>query len=73
LCVTWPVNSYASRWGAEYAMGQLSRFLTPEVQALFERVTPAADVDAAPGAEPVAPEAAGGLDLRALLRGRFGG
>jgi DNA helicase-2/ATP-dependent DNA helicase PcrA len=73
LCVTWPVNSYASRWGAEYAMGQLSRFLTPEVQALFERVTPAADADAAPDAAPVAPEAAGGLDLRALLRGRFSG
>jgi hypothetical protein len=54
-------------------MGQLSRFLTPEVQALFERVTPAADADAAPDAAPVAPEAAGGLDLRALLRGRFSG
>ena len=71
LCVSWPLNSYASRWGAEYAMGQLSRFFTPEVQALMERVTPAAD-DPAEGAAPE-PEPPGGLDLRALLRGRFGG
>jgi DNA helicase-2/ATP-dependent DNA helicase PcrA len=71
LYVTWPVNSYASRWGAEYAMGQLSRFFTPEVQELMERVTPAADGDAGPGAG--APEPAGELDLRAVLRGRFAG
>jgi DNA helicase-2/ATP-dependent DNA helicase PcrA len=72
LYVTWPVNSYASRWGADYAMGQLSRFFTPDVQALVERVTPAADgpTDDAP---PTAPDPAGALDLRALLRGRFGG
>jgi DNA helicase-2/ATP-dependent DNA helicase PcrA len=73
LYVTWPVNSYASRWGADYAMGQLSRFFTPEVQALFERVTPAADGgdEGEPEAAPAEPE--GRLDLRALLRSRFGG
>jgi DNA helicase-2/ATP-dependent DNA helicase PcrA len=73
LYVTWPVNSYASRWGADYAMGQLSRFLTPDVQALFERVTPAADADSAPADASPASAPPGGFDLRALLRGRFGG
>lgn len=71
LCVSWGLNSYASRWGADYALGQLSRFLSPEVQALMERVTPAADADASPAE--VAPEPPGGLDLRAILRGRFSG
>jgi DNA helicase-2/ATP-dependent DNA helicase PcrA len=70
LCVSWPMASYASRWGSAYDLGQLSRFFTPEVQALMERVTPAADPADAP--DP-APEPAGGLDLRAILRGRFGG
>ncbi len=73
LCVTWPVNSYASRWGAEYAMGQLSRFFTPEVQALLQRVTPAADGDPDAGPPPAAGDAPGALDLRAVLRGRFAG
>lgn len=72
LYVTWPVNSYASRWGAEYTMGQRSRFLTPEVEALMQRVTPASDA-AGDGGAAAAPEPAGGLDLRAVLRGRFGG
>ena len=69
LCVSWPMASYASRWGSAYDVAQLSRFLTPEVQALMERVTPAADAEP----EAPAPEPAGGLDLRAVLRGRFGG
>ncbi len=73
LCVTWPVNSYASRWGAEYAMGQLSRFFTPEVQALLQRVTPAADGDPDGAPPPAAGDAPGALDLRAVLRGRFAG
>ena len=69
LCVSWPMASYASRWGSAYDLGQLSRFFTPEVQALFQRVTPAGDgPEAAP---PAAPEPAGGLDLRAVLRSRF--
>jgi DNA helicase-2/ATP-dependent DNA helicase PcrA len=72
LCVSWPMASYASRWGSAYDLGQLSRFFTPDVQALMERVTPAADAEAedAAGADP---EPTGGLDLRAVLRGRFGG
>jgi hypothetical protein len=64
--------SYASRWSSAYDLGQLSRFVSPDVQALMERVTPAADGDGAEAAD-AEPEPAGGLDLRALLRGRFGG
>ena len=73
LAVTHPLAVYGSRWGSEYSIDQLSRFLDPGVCALMRRVaaspTPAGD---APAAEPPATEAAEPrLDLRALLRGRF--
>jgi DNA helicase-2/ATP-dependent DNA helicase PcrA len=73
LYVTFPVNGYASRWGAEYTMGQLSRFVTPDVEALMRRVTPAAEGGAGGVAPPPAAVPAPALDLRAVLRGRFGG
>jgi hypothetical protein len=40
LCVSWPLNSYASRWGADYAMGQMSRFLTPECRRSWSASRP---------------------------------
>ena len=71
LAVTYPLNVYATRRGSEYSIDQLSRFIDGGVR---ERMTRTA---AAPEAIPVPEErersvAASELDLRALLRGRFG-
>ncbi|HEX6966979.1 MAG TPA: ATP-dependent helicase [Gemmatimonadaceae bacterium] len=65
LTTVYPLTGYAARFGADSSMGQLSRFLDQSVREQMERV--AASV---PNGEPaiVAP-----LDVRALLRGRFGG
>ncbi|MFI5230543.1 MAG: ATP-dependent helicase, partial [Gemmatimonadales bacterium] len=71
LAVTYPLNVYASRRGSDYSIDQLSRFIDRGVREKMQRVVPQ---------EPVAPAlteapAADGpqIDLRALLRGRFGG
>lgn len=70
LMVVYPLNVYESRRGSDYSIDQLSRFLDRGVRAGMQRVVPAdsempqADVPSEP-AGPV-------LDLRALLRGRFG-
>ena len=69
LAVVYPLNTYATRWGADYSIDQLSRFLDRGVQALMERVV-VGEGDAAPA--PDTPKSAG-IDLRGLLRGRFGG
>lgn len=68
LAVVYPLNSYGSRRGADYTIDQLSRFLDREVRGKMQRVTLA---EAAPAEPP--PPMAPALDLRALLRGRFGG
>ncbi|HEY0969599.1 MAG TPA: ATP-dependent helicase [Gemmatimonadales bacterium] len=69
LAVTYPLNVYASRRGADYSIDQLSRFLDRGVRATMERVTLAADGAPEPAAEPLSPAPA--LDLRAALRARF--
>ena len=69
LAVVYPLNSYGSRRGADYSIDQLSRFLDREVRARMQRVT-LAEAAAPPVAPPT--EMAPALDLRALLRGRFG-
>ena len=70
LAVVYPLNSYGSRRGADYTIDQLSRFLDRDVRAKMQRVTLAeAEPPAAP---PPPPNMAPALDLRALLRGRFG-
>lgn len=69
LAVVYPLNSYGSRRGADYSIDQLSRFLDREVRAKMQRVTLAEAVPPVPPPPPMAPA----LDLRALLRGRFGG
>jgi DNA helicase-2/ATP-dependent DNA helicase PcrA len=69
LLVTYPMNAYASRWTADYSIDQLSRFLDREVRATMQRVVVGVE-PAPPEAPPAAPAAA--LDLRALLRERFG-
>jgi DNA helicase-2/ATP-dependent DNA helicase PcrA len=68
LAVVYPLNTYATRWGADYSMDQLSRFLDRGVQALMERVV-IGEENVAPA--PDTPKASG-IDLRGLLRGRFG-
>jgi DNA helicase-2/ATP-dependent DNA helicase PcrA len=72
LYLTYPLHSYATRTGADFAYGQLSRFLDPGVRATMQRVTLANDhQQALPGPREGAETAI--VDLRALLRGRFGG
>jgi DNA helicase-2/ATP-dependent DNA helicase PcrA len=71
LYVTYPLHSYATRMGADFAYSQLSRFLDDGVRQSMQRVTVGEHVPPAlPGpregavTEPI-------VDLRALLRGRF--
>jgi len=67
LFVTYPINVYDTRRGADYSMDQLSRFLDRGVRQEMQRVV----VDRP---EPLAspdPAIESALDLRALLRGRF--
>jgi DNA helicase-2/ATP-dependent DNA helicase PcrA len=69
LSVSYPLNAYSSRRGADYSLDQLCRFFDREVRDNMQRVAvgapPPADEPAALGAAPL-------VDLRALLRGRFG-
>ena len=69
LSVSYPLNAYSSRRGSDYSLDQLCRFFDREVRDYLQRVAvgapPPADEAAAFGAAPL-------LDLRALLRGRFG-
>jgi DNA helicase-2/ATP-dependent DNA helicase PcrA len=72
LHVVFPVNVYGSRWGADYSMAQLSRFIDLDVRAKMQRKAaggPAkgsgsATHDPSPGRKEV--------DLREMLKGRFG-
>jgi DNA helicase-2/ATP-dependent DNA helicase PcrA len=68
LFVTYPMNVYDTRRSASYSMDQLSRFLDRGVREFMQRMV-VEDSGAAPegekGAIPV-------VDLRAMLRGRFG-
>ncbi len=68
LYVTYPLHSYATRTGADFAFGQMSRFLDAGVRATMQRVTLGPDpVQALPP-----PRESATVDLRSLLRGRFG-
>jgi DNA helicase II / ATP-dependent DNA helicase PcrA len=69
LFVTYPLNVYDTRRGADYSMDQLSRFLDRGVRAGMQRVVVDRPESAAPEPESGAPPQ---VDLRALLRGRFG-
>jgi len=70
LMVTYPLNAYSSRMSADYSMDQLSRFLDRGVRESMQRVVLAEDAPAAP--PPAEPGPTPMLDLRAVLRGRFG-
>jgi DNA helicase-2/ATP-dependent DNA helicase PcrA len=68
LSVTYPLNAYSSRRGAEYSLDQLCRFIDRGVRDNMQRVALSNDNAPVPAEdlrrEPV-------LDLRALLRSRF--
>ena len=68
LSVTYPLNAYSSRRGADYSLDQLCRFLDRGVRDQMQRVALAGD-SPTPAVEEVRKEPL--LDLRALLRGRF--
>jgi ATP-dependent exoDNAse (exonuclease V) beta subunit len=70
LSVSYPLNAYSSRRGADYSLDQLCRFIDRGVRDNMQRV--ALRTDDAPAREDEMPKA-GSLDLRALLRSRFGG
>jgi DNA helicase-2/ATP-dependent DNA helicase PcrA len=69
LSVTYPLNAYSTRRGSDYSLDQLSRFIDRGVRAKMERVAVGAQEVQKPAEAPTAPL----LDLRGLLRGRFGG
>ncbi|MEO8909557.1 MAG: ATP-dependent helicase [Gemmatimonadaceae bacterium] len=70
LSVSYPLNAYSSRRGAEYTLDQLCRFIDRGVRDNMQRVTVGASASAE---QPQPPTGGPLLDLRALLRGRFGG
>jgi DNA helicase-2/ATP-dependent DNA helicase PcrA len=70
LSVVHPLSSYGSRRGADYSLTQLSRFIDSEVRATMQHVALGADDRPARAEE--ARSSAPAVDLRALLRGRFG-
>jgi DNA helicase-2/ATP-dependent DNA helicase PcrA len=69
LSVTYPLNAYSTRRGADYSLDQLSRFIDRGVRQKMERIAVGvpqlARQQELPPSSPL-------LDLRALLRGRFG-
>jgi DNA helicase-2/ATP-dependent DNA helicase PcrA len=69
LAVVYPLNVYSSRRGMDYSMDQLSRFIDTGVREKMERIVV---TDGETGEKTVAGPVAAPVDLRALLRGRFG-
>lgn len=69
LTVAYPLTAYSTRRSGDYSMDQLSRFIDRGVRDTMQRVA-LSENDAAvpPDQLPAAPV----VDLRALLRGRFG-
>ncbi len=70
LSVSYPLNAYSSRRGAEYSLDQLCRFIDRGVRDNMQRVALSNDNVPAPIEEIVKQPL---LDLRALLRSRFTG
>ena len=70
LAIVYPLNAYATARGAEYSIDQLSRFIDRGVRQHMQRVVLGA---AAPDALDPPLRTAPLIDLRAILRGRFGG
>jgi DNA helicase-2/ATP-dependent DNA helicase PcrA len=69
LLVAYPLHAYPSRYTADYSLDQLSRFLDRGVRETMQRVTVGPE-DEAPAPVPAGPTPT--VDLRAILRGKFG-
>jgi DNA helicase-2/ATP-dependent DNA helicase PcrA len=67
LAMTYPLNAYSTRRGADYTIDQLSRFIDAGVRETMQRVVPKFDAPQAASVEPTT-----ALDLRELMRRRFG-
>jgi hypothetical protein len=65
------MNAYTTRWGADYSIDQLSRFIDRGVAEHMQRVVIVGEEE--PPAATEAPQRGAGIDLRGMLRGRFGG
>ena len=70
LAIVHPLSSYGSRRGADYSLTQLSRFIDADVRGTMQHV--ALGADDRPAEAPGRPARGPAIDLRALLRGRFG-
>ena len=68
LHVSYPLYAYASRWSADFALDQKSRFLDAQTTATMQRIHMASP---APDTPAPAPAITSTLDLRAALRSRF--
>ncbi len=75
LAVSYPLNVYGSRFGGDYSMDQVSRFIDRAIREKMRRIAAygATTTGALSPIEQQHSPAAPPLDLRALLRGRFGG
>ena len=69
LHVSYPLYAYASRWSADFALDQKSRFLDDRVLGTMQRVQIVAPPAPEPPPDAVLPTST--LDLRAALRSRF--
>jgi len=69
LNVTYPLNAYSTRRGSNYSLDQLCRFIDRGVRDNMQRVALSSNNAPAPAEEPRKEPL---LDLRALLRSRFG-
>jgi DNA helicase-2/ATP-dependent DNA helicase PcrA len=70
LSVVYPLNSYGSRTGVDYSIAQLSRFIDRDVRGRMTRV--AAEQNTQPEVSAHTSPQAAVIDVRALLRGKFG-
>src|SRR5438045_3902695 len=68
LSVSYPLNAYSTRRGSNYSLDQLCRFIDREVRDNMQRVALSSENSKPVEEERKAPL----LDLRALLRSRFG-
>ncbi len=74
LYVVYPVRAYASRFGADYSIDQLSRFIDRRVRERMQRKAARRAGTEDDGLGDGSGRRDGQqIDLRALLRGRFGG
>jgi DNA helicase-2/ATP-dependent DNA helicase PcrA len=71
LSVVYPLNNYGSRFGADYTIDQLSRFIDHSVRRHMSRVVAGQEPEPEYAAQPAPAQPV--IDVRALLRGRFGG